>query len=147
MPKKQYISPIAFILKTAHMFQSGNVRSIKQMSRLKNRLISFFRGRYGTDSLNAVLLDVYFLLLLINMFIPNFIITVFMWIILVWSLFRSLSQNIYARQRENNAFLQFWRRLVSFIALYIRRIREFKTHRYRRCKQCKVILLLPRIIG
>jgi len=129
------------------MFQSDNVRSVKELNRFREQLAGFLYGRYGIDSLNIALLVLYFLLLMIYTFIHYFIFPMIMWIILAWSLFRSLSRNIYARQKENFVFLLFWRRFFSAIALNIRRIKEIKTHRFRKCQKCGVILRLPRKTG
>lgn len=117
------------------------------MGSFREKLIRFMYGRYGTDQLNTALLVIYFLLLLINLFTPNLILPIFMWAILVYSLFRSLSRNIYARQKENLFFLKLWNPVKSGIALNLRRLTEFRTNRFRRCKNCRIILRLPRRTG
>jgi surface polysaccharide O-acyltransferase-like enzyme len=104
-------------------------------------------GRYGTDQLNIALLVIYLLLLLINLYTRNIILPMFMWVILVFSLFRSLSRNIYARQRENLFFLKIWRPVKSSLALNLRRLVEIRTNRFRRCTNCKIVLRLPRRTG
>lgn len=117
------------------------------MGSFRERLIRFMYGRYGTDQLNTALLVIYFLLLLINIFISNIILPIFMWVVLVYSLFRSLSRNIYARQKENMFFLKLWRPVKSSLALSLRRLMEIRTNRFRRCTNCRIILRLPRRTG
>jgi hypothetical protein len=113
----------------------------------RERLVRFMYGRYGTDQLNIALLVIYLLLLLINLYTRNIILPMFMWVILVFSLFRSLSRNIYARQRENLFFLKIWRPVKSSLALNLRRLVEIRTNRFRRCTNCKIVLRLPRRTG
>ncbi|HHU50000.1 MAG: hypothetical protein ACOYEH_01565 [Caldicoprobacterales bacterium] len=117
------------------------------MGSFRDRLIRFMYGRYGTDQLNIALFVIYFLLLLINLFTRNLILPILMWAVLIWTLFRSLSRNIYARQRENMFFLKLWRPVKSGITLNLRRLREIRTHRFRRCIRCKTVLRLPRRTG
>ncbi len=117
------------------------------MGSFRERLVRFMYGRYGTDQLNIALLVIYLLLLLINLYTRNIILPMFMWVILVFSLFRSLSRNIYARQRENLFFLKIWRPVKSSLALNLRRLVEIRTNRFRRCTNCKIVLRLPRRTG
>src|SRR5690554_3970064 len=117
------------------------------MGSFRERLMRFMYGRYGADQLNIALLIVYFLLLLINMFARTPVIIVLMYVVLFWSLFRSFSRNIHARQKENRFFLKLWNPIKSEINLTLRKMREVRTHRFRRCVRCKTVLRLPRKTG
>ena len=78
------------------------------MGSFRDRLIRFMYGRYGTDQLNIALFVIYFLLLLINLFTRNLILPILMWAVLIWTLFRSLSRNIY-EDKGKTCFLKLWR--------------------------------------
>jgi uncharacterized C2H2 Zn-finger protein len=104
-------------------------------------------GRYGADQLYIALFVLYFVVLVINMFTRSWIVDVLMWAILVWLIFRTFSRNIYKRQRENEIFLKFWNPIQSEFSLFFRRIREIRTHRFRKCPHCKAVLRLPRKRG
>ncbi len=117
------------------------------MGKFTDKLSRFMYGRYGADQLYVALFVLYFVVLVINMFTRSWIVDVLMWAILVWLIFRTFSRNIYKRQRENEIFLKFWNPIQSELSLLFRRIREIRTHRFRKCPHCKTVLRLPRKRG
>lgn len=117
------------------------------MGKFKNKLTQFMYGRYGTDQLYNALIVAYFVLIVANAFISSVIISIFMSAILIWTIFRTLSRNIYKRRMENVKFMKIWNRVKSKVSLIIRRIKEIKTHRFRKCPHCKKVLRLPRRRG
>lgn len=118
------------------------------MSKFKNKLITFFYGRYGNDTLNKVLTYTYVSWLLtftiIDIFINSIVFTIIGWLATValfsWVMFRMLSRNIYARRRENEKF-------CGFFKLQRNKFRDRKTHVYRKCPSCKAVLRLPKAKG
>ena len=104
-------------------------------------------GRYGMDQLNKALLIVYIILTLINAIKPGYVISILMIIPLVALFVRMFSRNIYMRQAENAKFMKIWIPVKSWLILQRDRIRDRKTHIYRKCPQCKSILRLPRKSG
>ncbi|MBL4933188.1 hypothetical protein [Clostridium paridis] len=117
------------------------------MGDFKNKLIRFMYGRYGTDQLYIALVIASFVLMLINSFIHSNILSIFIWVVLIFTFYRSFSKNIYKRRRENQMFLKIWSPIKAKSSLPIRRLKEFKTHRYRKCPHCKKVLRLPRKAG
>lgn len=113
------------------------------MGHLRDRLIRFMYGRYGIDQLYYAMALLCFILLIINSFIHSPVIAVIMWVILLVMIFRSFSKNIYKRSRENEIFMNVCYRTKKKVSFTVRRIREIKTHRYRRCPHCKAMLRLP----
>jgi len=124
------------------------------MGNFRDKLIRFMYGRYGVDQLYFASMIVCFILLVINSFFRSPIIGVIVWAILAWMIFRSLSKNIYKRRLENEKFLKVW----SFVkskwsiiknnwSITNRRIKDIKTHRYRKCPHCKAVLRLPKKKG
>ena len=71
-----------------------------------NFIQKFFYGRNGTDQLNIVLLVVSILSTIANNFIGSGVLNTISYIFLLACMFRMLSRNIAARQRENARFLQ-----------------------------------------
>lgn len=104
-------------------------------------------GRYGMDQLYYALLIVYAVLAVINIFISSPIISVLIWAVLVLALFRVFSRNGPKRRLENEKFLTIWNPAKAKFLFTVRRIREIKTRRYRKCPQCKAVLRLPRKTG
>jgi uncharacterized Zn-finger protein len=117
------------------------------MNDLKDRIMRFMMGRYGTDQLNKALLVFYFILLIINIFARSIIIYILIWTIVFLFFFRSFSKNFHARQKENQVFLNYWGPINSKSKLILRIFREIRTHRFRRCPQCKTVLRLSRKKG
>jgi len=117
------------------------------MRNIKNKLAHFMYGRYGTDQLYTALIVAYFILIVVNSFISSKIISFFMSAILIWIIFRILSRNVYKRQMENEKFMKIWKPAKAKGSLELRRIKEIKTHRFRKCPHCKKVLRLPRMRG
>lgn len=113
------------------------------MGNLKEKLIRFMYGRYGADQLYYALLVLCFALMLVNAFIRLVLLDIVIWLILVLIIYRAFSRNIYKRQIENRKFLKIWNPIKAKFSLFACRIKEIKTHRYRRCANCKAVLRLP----
>ncbi len=101
-------------------------------------------GRYGGDSLMIGLL-VLGLLISVVARVVNFWPLVFAYYALyIWAIFRMLSRNIPARQREDAAFRRIWEPAWREIG-YLRTVfRDRKTYKYFRCPNCKQRLRAPR---
>ena len=111
-------------------------------------------GRYGTDTLNRVLLGIYLAVVLIywigSWFIPSNApllggVLRIAYLLLIWGLMvtifaRMFSKNVARRRRENEKF-------CGFFKLWKNRIRDRKTHVYRKCPKCGAVLRLPRAKG
>lgn len=124
------------------------------MGKFKNKIQRFFYGRYGGDTLNNVLLGVYLFIVLAyfigSLFIPPaavkvklivsllyYVLTITLFILIFY---RMLSRNVIKRRRENDRFCGFFR-------LRKNKIRDRKTHVYRKCPNCRAVLRLPRAKG
>lgn len=106
----------------------------------------FMYGRNGTDKLNLVLLCCGFVLSLLSSALYQIALynalSVLLWVsvllqlasygLLIWCIFRTLSKNLPARQREDRRFTQFWHKLTD------------RKNRYYRCPQCRQTVRVPR---
>lgn len=117
------------------------------MGNFKNKLASFMYGRYGMDDLSNFLFGAYLVLLIANLFIRTNIISILIYAIIFIMFFRTFSKNIYKRRMENEKFLKMWKPVKSKGSMTIRRIKEIKTKRYRKCPHCKSVLRLPKKTG
>lgn len=117
------------------------------MGNFKDKLIRFMYGRYGADQLYYAMTILCFILMLINAFIQTPIISLLVWLILVLMIFRTFSRNVNRRSAENQQFLKVWNPIKQKAALTVRRLKEIKTHTYRKCPRCKAVLRLPRRAG
>ena len=105
-------------------------------------------GRYGGDTLNKVLVWIYavwvILYSILSLFVDSVIFSlvhgIFSTSLAVWIFFRMFSKNIPARRRENERF-------CGFFKLRRNKLRDRKTHVYRKCKACGAVLRLPKAGG
>ncbi len=117
------------------------------MNKIKDALSRFMAGRYGTDQLNYALLVLYIVLVLINAFVSNgivsFIISFLTLAMLIFVIFRMFSRNTYKRSSENEAFLNVWNKIKAFFV----RIFNSRNKKYVKCPHCHAQLKFPRIKG
>lgn len=112
--------------------------------KLSEKIEIFMQGRYGTDELSTFLLSSGMILLLVSLFIPLFALLLMSLILIVLSYARTLSRNIYRRNREREAYLRIRNDVKGKICILKRRFKERKTHRYFKCNLCKTLLRVPR---
>ena len=121
------------------------------MWRIKERIASFMYGRYGNDTFNTALLVLYLIVAVVNVIVRNvFAVRIFFflqWAILGIVIYRSLSRKISARHSENEWFKRNFKGAIDWFKLTVRRIKDIKHKRYRRCPNCKAVLRLPKRKG
>ena len=105
--------------------------------RFLNTVRQFMAGRYGTDSLNRFLFVVYLVVWLTSQFFRrnqpvSITLLSVLWALLGWILFRTLSRNIPARQRENDRYLRWWAPCQRRLTRLWERLRDIRRYRYRR---------------
>lgn len=107
------------------------------MKRISQAFHSFMEGRYGSDKLNLFLTVVSAILCVLSL-IPymHWLLAVAL-IVYAWSVFRTLSRNIYSRQRENIRYLQIKASVTQWFHLQQCKWRDRKTHKYYHCPHCK----------
>ena len=117
------------------------------MSNFKMKLARFMYGRYGTDRLYHALVWTALGLLIINFFVGSRILYFIEIALLLWATYRVFSRKIYRRQRENQVFCSFLNRIGRRFKLGRNKVRDRKTHVYKKCPTCRNQLRLPKIKG
>ncbi len=103
--------------------------------RIKNGLIRFMAGRYGTDQLNSVILWTGVVLCVASMLVPqgiNLVLTALAYVCMGMGIFRSLSRNTYKRYLENRKYLGLLQRIKD------------RDHRYFACPKCRQSVRVPK---
>ncbi len=103
-------------------------------------------GRYGIDEFYYLLLALYTVLLIVNCFVHSAGISIALWLILIYALYRIMSKNISARQKENAKFLLLKNKALKEFRQIKDRIKD-KSHIYKKCPHCKATLRFPRKKG
>ena len=114
---------------------------------LRERFASFMIGRYGVDRLYYFILAICFAIIVVNIFVNSFILSLMESALFAYAIFRVLSRNIYKRQQENEKFIKFADKPKKFFNLQKCKKRDKNTHVYRRCPSCKNNLRLPKQKG
>lgn len=113
---------------------------------LMQKLQRFLYGRYGTDSFNLALLVLGIVCSCFGalFFRPLYFLTD---IVLIYALFRALSKNIPARQRENQAFLKVWLPAKGWLRFQKQKLSQRKEYKYFKCPHCRQQLRAPKRRG
>lgn len=110
---------------------------------IRRSLASFMAGRYGGDQLNLFLIVLYLMFYVVFLFTRLLVFELLGTVVLVFTLFRTLSRNLERRRAENNRFLQIvrplWRKWSAFRA----RAHD-KEHRYFKCPNCGQLMRVPK---
>ena len=125
---------------------------------LRDRIAEFMYGRNGIDDLYHFLFWIIIILSLVNLYFKNWVVTAIASLLLIYSIFRVLSRNVYRRQKENQiylkclgkilgAFRKITKTITSKISLTKSKWRDRKTHVYKKCPHCKNTLRLPKEKG
>ena len=124
--------------------------------KFKMWLIRFMEGRYGTygiDKYNRFLMIAYLVMTVINLILSIVLggtlmpLVVLSWAAFILFVFRSMSRRVEARRAENVKFEQISGSVRRFLRRQINRLKEIRTHRYRKCRHCRAVLRLPRKTG
>ena len=110
---------------------------------IRNAIQRLMYGRYGTDQLNLFLMGVYLLLYLVFALTRVTLLYWVSFVLLIWSLFRTLSRNMGRRRMENARFMRLAGPVLSWLRLR-RTIRRDKEHVYFKCPSCGQQLRVPR---
>ena len=110
---------------------------------MREKLARFMMGRYGNDHLNNVLIWSSLILLVLNIFINNSILSLIAYVLWGYSIFRMFSRKIYLRSNENFWFKAKTKKIRHHISA-IRKGMKDKAHRYFVCPGCGQIVRVPK---
>ena len=121
---------------------------------MKERLRKFMEGRYGADGLNRFLTICGWVLLLTGfvlsgiqkdaaMIIGSALVTL-SWVLLIWSIFRTLSKTTQKRASENYRYFVYKNKVANWWKQRKTRWQDRKVHRYFKCPQCGATVRVPK---
>lgn len=108
---------------------------------MKQKLLAFFSGRNGMDTLAQAVLFPSLILMLISGFIPAGWLQYTLYFLsvagLVYGYYRVFSRDLYKRQKENYRFREFFKIMKL-------KWHDRKTYRYYRCPECHEWMRVPK---
>ena len=131
------------------------------MRNFKEKMYRFMYGRYGTDNLYRFLMVTALILIVAHLcvgFLPESVgrtvarnaLSLAVFAVYVWMLFRTMSRNIYKRRRENEIYLKASRAVLRFLSGNTASrgsIRDDAYYIFRNCTKCGSTLRLPKRVG
>ena len=110
---------------------------------MKEKFYRFMQGRYGIDQLNSFLMIVCVICIIVNMFIGSIVLTFIAYGTWLFVIFRMFSKNIYARNRENDKYLNFFSPLSRWLKLKLMS-KQDPSNKYFSCPKCKQMVRVPK---
>ena len=110
---------------------------------MKEKFYRFMQGRYGIDQLNSFLMIVCDICFIVNMFIGSIVLTFIAYGTWLFVIFRMFSKNIYARNRENDKYLNFFSPLSRWLKLKLMS-KQDPSNKYFSCPKCKQMVRVPK---
>ena len=104
-------------------------------------------GRYGFDQLSRFLSTIVYALFFLQLIFRKVRFSYLAVVIVAIQLFRCFSKNHVARAKENRVYLRYEDAFLKWFKLQIRRIKERKNYRFRKCPNCGKVLRLPKRKG
>lgn len=117
------------------------------MSKFRDKIQRFFYGRNGNDKLNNFIFFLYIVSFIIYLFVRHYIVIIASAILLILYTYRMLSKKLYVRQKENSVYVKITTAIKRPFLRFFHRIRDRKTHVYKKCPNCKRILKLRKVKG
>ena len=111
---------------------------------MKDKLIRFMYGRYGTDSFTKFLMGAGFGVVIVSIFFNSTIVSYVGWAFIIYAYFRVFSKNHPKRYAENQAYLKYTAGIRTFIARQKHLMAKRKTHRIYGCPSCKQKIRVPK---
>ncbi len=109
---------------------------------MREKLQKFMVGRYGIDDFSKFLFKCYLFFLFVDLFLDSFLFPLCELLLGSVLVFRTFSKNTYNRVKENRQYKQIYGKIKSFIFETKKAFTMKKTHIYKRCPKCKVLLKL-----
>ena len=114
---------------------------------MKNKFNSNMRvgGSYGMDEFGMFMMGLAFALLVLDMFMGTFLLSVLSLLVLMVAIGRSFSKGNYMkRQAENQMFLARTKPIRDWWKLLNMKYRDRKTMKYFKCERCGHVMRVPK---
>lgn len=117
------------------------------LTNLRLKYEKLMYGRHGFDKLCRDMIILWLIIGVINSFIRSRVVMLVALILPALAIWRMLSRETYKRGRENLKYMELKTKAIDFFKVQYRRVKEIKTHRYYKCKNCHSYLRVRRKKG
>lgn len=117
---------------------------------MRDKIMRFMYGRYaqyGYDGFNKFLFACWLIISVVGAFLPrrsSHFVILLADAVIIYSLFRMLSRNIPARQKENSIYYYYRNIVVDFFKEKKSEFSQRKTHRFFTCGNCGQKVRVPK---
>lgn len=120
---------------------------MQYLNELRLKYMKLMNGKYGLDKLCIDMLVLWLIVGVVNTFIRSRIVTLVALILPILAALRMFSKDIAKRSKENMQYSKIKSKTIEFFKLQYRKLKEIKTHRYYKCKNCDSQLRVRRKKG
>ncbi|MBR3158696.1 MAG: zinc ribbon domain-containing protein [Atopobiaceae bacterium] len=113
----------------------------------KDKLAAWMEGRNGSDELGVSILMVALLLLIINLFVRSFVLSIFALLLIGYCCWRLSSRDVEARETENVVFLDFVAPIMPWFRNPGSAAKELREYKHLTCPECGQRVRVPRKKG
>lgn len=110
---------------------------------MRDKIVQFMMGRYGTDTLNKHILYVILVLIVLNLLLNNRVLYFISYVLIAIDLIRTFSKNISARSAENARYEEFMQPLFDRFKIMQKNMSD-KEHKYFICANCHKMVRVPK---
>lgn len=108
------------------------------------KLVEWLRGRNGSDELSTCAILIALILIIINLLLRSFVVSVIALVLMAYALFRMTSGNLEARENENAVFAEFLGPLRPWIRDPVNAFTEARAYKHLKCPECGKRMRVPR---
>lgn len=123
---------------------SGNSNLSEFIRNMQQKAATWAYGRNGADELSGAVTNLAVILVIINLFIRNTVLSVIALVLLAYAWFRISSKNIPARNAENTQALKVAGPVISFLVNPVAMLQEHKDYVHYKCPSCGQKVRVPR---
>ena len=113
----------------------------------KQKVGTWMSGRNGWDELTVFVLSIAIILMLVNVFVRTFILSIISLVLMVYVCWRILSRNAEEREVENSVFLDFVSPIIPWFRHPAAAAKEVRTYTHLSCPECGQRVRVPRKKG
>ncbi len=111
---------------------------------MRDKFQRFMQGRYGADELSRFLTTLGLILIVVNLFFRNVILSYVVLAILIYCYYRMFSRNYSRRYAENQKYLTWRNRLKSGPSRWRSEMEQRKIYHIYRCPSCRQKIRVPK---